>query len=468
MGIATVDIAIVAAYLLMTVLIGFYISKNASKNLDSYFLGGKNIPWYFLGISNASGMFDITGTMWMVYLCYVYGLKSIWIPWLWPVFNQIFLMVYMSAWLRKSNVLTGAEWIKTRFGSGRGAELSHIIVVVFAVVGVIGFLSYGFKGVGKFASVFFPYDLSPNTYGLIFMGITTLYVIKGGMYSVVFTELLQFLVMFVASIAVGVIAIRAVSPEALAAVTPSGWDDIFFGWRLDLNWSELMPQVNESITNDGWGIFGWFFIMMLFKGILVSAAGPAPNFDMQRILATKTPAEASKMSGFVNVVLIFPRYFLIAGLTVLALVFMKKDLLAMGSNMDFEMILPLAIQRFLPAGLTGLLLAGLIAAFMSTFASTVNAAPAYLVNDIYKKYINPHASDRKYIKMSYLASFAVVAVGISFGFMAESISSVTLWLVSGLWGGYTAANVLKWYWWRFNGHGYFWGMAGGIIASLLM
>ena len=72
-----------------------------------------------LGLSNASGQFDISGTMWMVTLAFIYGIKSAWVPWLWPVFNQIFLMVYLSVWLRRSNVLTGAEWIQTRFGKNK-------------------------------------------------------------------------------------------------------------------------------------------------------------------------------------------------------------------------------------------------------------------------------------------------------------------------------------------------------------
>jgi Na+/proline symporter len=114
-------------------------------------------------------------------------------------------------------------------------------------------------------------------------------------------------------------------------------------------------------------------------------------------------------------------------------------------------------------------MAGLIAAFMSTFAATVNAAPAYIVNDIYKRYINPNASDKQYVKMSYIISLSVVVVGISFGlFMVESIDGVTQWIVSSLWGGYAAANVLKWHWWRFNGHGYFWGMVLGLIGSLTL
>ncbi|MGA2145200.1 MAG: sodium:solute symporter family protein [Bryobacteraceae bacterium] len=463
-----IDIAIILAYLATSVLVGYWVSHRASRDMKAYFLGGNTMPWYVLGVSNASGMFDIAGTMWLVYLLFIYGLKSVWIPWLWPVFNQIFLMVYLSAWLRRSNVMTGAEWIVTRFGSGRGARLSHLIVVIYALVSVIGFLTYAFKGIGKFATNFLPWQLSANQYALILMGITTFYVVKGGMFSVVITEVIQFCILSVASIAIGLIAMTRVSPEMLHRAVPAGWDRLFFGWTLNLNWSGLIDSVNAKIAQDGYSLFGIFFMMLLFKGILVSMAGPAPNYDMQRILSTKNPREASLMSSWVNVVLIFPRYFMITGLTVLALVFYSDQIREMGSNIDFEMVLPYALGRFVPVGLVGLLMAGLLAAFMSNFAATVNAAPPYIVNDIYKRFINPNASSRTYVRLSYVSSFAVVVAGITVGWFVGSINSVIQWIVSALWGGYTASNVLKWYWWRFNGYGYFWGMVSGIGASLIL
>jgi Na+/proline symporter len=461
-----IDIAIILAYLAVSVTLGYWVSHRASKDTKAYYLGGNTLPWYFLGVSNASGMFDIAGTMWLVYLLFIYGLKSIWIPWLWPVFNQIFLMVYLSAWLRRSNVTTGAEWIKTRFGTGRGAQLSHLIVVVYALVSVIGFLTYGFKGIGKFAVDFLPWHMSANQYALILMGITTFYVVKGGMFSVVITEVLQFCILSVSSIAIGIIAISRVPAAALHKVVPAGWDQIWFGWHLNMDWSSLISSVNGKILEDGYTIFGAFFMMMLFKGILLSTAGPAPNYDMQRILSTRNPREACMMSALVNVVLNVPRYFMIAGLTILALVFYSAKIQAQGAGMDFEMVLPDALVRFVPAGLLGLVIAGLLAAFMSNFAATVNAAPPYLINDIYRRFINPHASERTYVRLSYVASFAVVALGISVGWFVGSIDSVIQWIVSALYGGYTASNVLKWYWWRFNGMGYFWGMVTGIAGSL--
>ena len=412
-------------------------------------------------------MFDITGTMWLVLMFLVYGVKGAWIPWIWPTFNQIFLMVYLSIWIRRSNVLTGSEWITTRFGNGKGAELSRISVLVFAMVSVIGFLAYAFQGIGKFASVFFPFDISPELYAITFMGITTIYVVLGGMYSVVFTDLIQFTLLTIVSFVIGFIAFTRVTPEALHAVIPNGWLDLAFTWELDLDWNDLIPAANNQIMADGWNLFTIFFMMMIFKGILISLAGPTPGYDMQRILAAKTPREAGLMSAIVSVCQI-PRWFMIVGITTLALVYFSNDLVAMGDNVDFELVLPWVISEFLPVGLVGFVLAGMLAAFMSTFDSTVNAGAAYLVNDVYKRYFNPNAPTGLYIKASYIASFLIVGVGIAFGFMSESVNSVTQWIVSGLFGGYTAPNILKWHWWRFNGFGYFYGMIAGVLAALIM
>jgi len=481
-----VDISIIILYLVITIFIGWYVSKKASENIQNYFLGGNSLPWYVLGISNASGMFDIAGTMLLVYLMTLYGLKSIWLPWLWPVFNQIFMMVYLSVWLRRSNVMTGAEWIKTRFGTGKGATLSHIIVVVFALVGVIGMLSYGFKGIGKFAATFLPSlvsvdtailhpQLNANLWAVILMGITTFYVVKGGMFSVVITEVLQYIILTIASIAIGIIAMNKVSPDMLRHVLPAGWKDLFFGWSMDLDWNSVkaatstkVSAFNEWITKDGYSMFGLFFMMMLFKGIFVSAAGPAPNYDMQRVLSTKSPKEAAKMSSLVSIVLNPPRYFMIAGITILALTNFDKLYTGGTGSPDFESILPQVMINYIPVGLLGLLLAGLFAAFMSNFAATVNSAPAYIVNDIYKRYINSNADSKKYVRLSYIVSIVIVIVGIAFGFVVESINEVMLWITAALWGGYVVSNILKWYWWRFNGYGYFWGMVAGIGSSLLI
>ena len=466
MILSPLDTGIIVIYFIAMLCIGLAVMRRASKNLDSYFLGGHSMPWWVLGLSNASAMWDITGTMWLVYNLYVYGMKGTWLPWLWPTFNQVFLAVYLAAWIRRSNVLTGAAWITTRFGEGRGGELSRMIVVVFALVSVIGFVAYAFEGVGKFTASFLPWDLSPDTYGIIILTITAIYVLLGGMLSVVITDVAQFLIMAFCSLAIAAIAMKDVSAEQIAAVVPEGWDSVFFGWRLDLDWSEILPALESNVAADGYTMFGLFFMAMLFKGILVSVAGPAPNYDMQRILAAKNSREASYMSAVVSAALL-PRWWMIAGIAVLALHFLSPTFAGMG-HADFEMVLPWVIKAKVPPLLLGVLLAGLLAAFMSTFSATLNAGGAYLVNDLYKRYIKKDATPRHYVGVSWLAQIAILVVGIFVGTQLASINQITQWIVSGLWGGYTAPNVLKWHWHRFNGYGYFWGMLSGLGMALAM
>jgi SSS family solute:Na+ symporter len=478
MKLHAIDIIIVLAYLVSVSLIGVFLSRRASRSLNSYLLGGKELPWYLLGLSNASGMFDISGTMWLVTIMFVYGLKSVWLPWLWPTFNQIFLMVFLSAWLRRSNVTTGAQWIGTRFGRGAGAQLSHAIVVVFAIVGCLGFMAYGFIGLGKFIQIFIPWETVspyvpfhvpdayvPHVYGLAFTIVAIFYTILGGMSSIVLADLVQYTIMTISAVIIGGIAMHELSAHPLAV--PEGWHSPFFGWNLGLDWKGIIDSVNDKITSDQFSWFSVIMMLMLFKGIGASAAGPAPNYDMQKILATRSPREAAMMSGFVSVVLMPVRYLMVVGFAVLGLLYYQRLNLIVAGKVDFEQILPSAINEFAPVGVLGCLLAGLLAAFLGTFAGTLNAAQAYIVNDLYLKYIQPGADNRRIAIINYSVGIVIVAVSVVLGVFAQDVNSLLQWIVSGLYGGYVASNVLKWYWWRFNGHGYFWGMLAGLVPALI-
>lgn len=476
----SIDIAIILTYLMITIVIGLVLRKRSQKDTGQYLLGGKSIPWYMLGLSNASGMFDISGTIWLVTLMFAYGIKSVWIPWLWPVFNQVFMMVYLSKWLRRSNVTTGAEWIGTRFGTGPGGKRSHMIIVIFALLSCLGFLAYGFIGLGKFVEIFIPWDTIsayipfnlpadyvPHFYGIIFTLFAIFYSLLGGMSGIVWADVVQFTIMTVAAVVIGYLGFVAVGENIL--LVPDNWMTPSFGWELDMDWSTIIPAVNEKIKSDGYSLFSIFFMMMVFKGVLVSMAGPPPNYDMQKVLSTKSPEEASKMSGFVSVVLMPIRYLMIAGFAALALIYYEKlDLITAAGDIDFELILPSAIKEFVPVGLLGLLLAGLLAAFMSTFAGTLNAAQAYLINDIFLKYKGDKVTQKQIKRANYGSGLVVVAISVILGFFIQDVNSILQWLVSALYGSYVVANVLKWHWWRFNGEGFFWGMVAGMIPALIL
>ena len=206
------------------------MKNRAKRSKDSYLMGGKKLPWYMLGLSDASDMFDISGTMLLVSMAFLYGFKSVWIPWMWPVFNQVFLMVFLSKWLRRSNATTGAEWLGTRFGlSDKGVKQSHAIVVVFALMLCIGYMAYAFVGVGEFLEIFIPYETVKNVfpfldqnveqftagtqqysdalyaakhltaqfYGVCICLVATFYSIVGGMHGIVLADFIKYMIMIV-------------------------------------------------------------------------------------------------------------------------------------------------------------------------------------------------------------------------------------------------------------------------------
>jgi len=368
-----IDLLIIALYIILTVGVGIWVSKRASKGLDSYFLGGKSIKWYYLGLSNGSGMFDVSGTAWMVGILFLYGVKSFMFMWLWPIWNQIFVMMFLAVWIRRSNIMTGSEWILTRFGDNKPGRASHLIVAIFAVIAAIGFIAYFFEGVGKFMTIILPWDLtlqigsiillnSEQSYAFIIIFLTTLYTIKGGMFSVVATEVLQYGIMVIAGLLVVGYSFFAISDLEINSVITEEWRNVFFGWELETHWTDKYQAFNDLIDSEGFKMFGAFIGMTLFKGFFASLAGPTPSFDMQRILSTKTVKEAAYMSGFTNLILFIPRYLLIGGIVVIALVTLSPEMISDSAftGADLEILLPKVINFHIPIGVKGLLLAGLL------------------------------------------------------------------------------------------------------------
>lgn len=477
MRMQALDLSIIFLYLGAIVGIGFAARRRARTTKRAYLLGDNRLPWPLLGLSNAASMFDISGTVWLVTILVVYGLKSIWLPWLWPIFNQIFLMVFLSAWIRRSGVTTGAEWLRTRFGEGRDAERSQLIMVVFALIMGIGSLTYAFIGLGKFVEVFLPweavrpyvpFEIPPyyvaHFYGLVFTLAATLYTVLGGMVSIVWADLLQFAIMATGALVIGITAMQMLATQSLPV--PSGWHSAAFGWRLELDWEESLAAIRQRLVTDGFEPFGFFFTMMLCKGVLASLAGPAPTSDLQKILSARNAREAALMSGSVSLILMPLRYFMVAGFAVMGLLYFSDLDLSVAGRLDLEQVMPAVLGRFFPVGVLGLLLAGFLAAFVSSFAATLNAAQAYLVNDLYVRYLHPAAGPREITRIAWISGLLLAATSIFFGFFAKNVNDVVQWIVSGLYGSYLAANLLKWYWWRFNGAGYFWGMVGGLIPAL--
>ncbi len=435
----------------MVIGIGFWCRHLAAKNLDSYFLAGKNMHWLALAMSGSVSTFDITGTMWIVTLLTLFGMRSMWNHWMWGFLMAAFFMSYMGKWVRRSGVMTGAEWMVTRFGDRVDGKTARISYTVMAVVMLTGLIGYAFQGIGKFASVYITFGLPPEkaamVCGVLIFSVTTLYALLGGLYGVVVTNVIQTVILSLASLVIAGVAYSQISPVMLAEALPADWTSLAPKWRLDAATS--LPKAYA-----GYELFGALVIVWVLKGLLLNLGGPGQMTDFQAFLAARNPREAAKLgaawSGFLVV-----RWAMCMGIALLALTGLE-------ASGDPEKVMPMVLQEYLPAGLRGLVIAGLLAAFMSTFSATVNAAASYLVRDLWQPLVG-ETDQRSLVRASYVATVAVVVAGTTIGVLSDSIRQIWDWLMIALGAAFVVPNVLRWYWWRLNG----WGYSAGTLAGLL-
>ena len=443
-----IDIAIIVFYFVVVMGLGFWYQRRASKNLESYFLGGRKLHWLALAMSGSVATFDITGTMWIVSLLFLLGMKSMWIHWMWGFLMGAFFMSYMGKWVRRSKVMTAAEWMVTRFGTEKGGKIARTSYALMAVITLASFIGYAFQGIGKFTAVYLP--ISPANAAVIVISLTTLYVILGGYFSVVVTQVIQTVILTLSSILIAVVAYIKLTPELIAEKVPAGWASLLPQWRLD----EL-----AGTEHAGYELFGALVIVWVLKGFLLNAGGPAQMYDFQLFLATRDARDASKVGAAWSFFLI-ARWGMAAGITLLAIA-------GIANVTDPEQVMPLVLHRFLPVGVRGVVIAGLLAAFMSTFSATINSAASFVVRDLVQPYTDRKIGAKDWVKYSRIATLFIVLIGIAIGFQAKSIAQIWNWMMMALGAGIIIPNVLRWYWWRMTGWGYAAGIAGGILLSLI-
>jgi len=463
----SIDYWIIVLYFGIVIGLGFWYRRRASRSLGAYFLGGKSIHWLALAMSGSVSNFDITGTMWIISILFVLGMKSMWHHWMWGFLMGAFFMSYMGKWVRRSNVMTAAEWMKTRFGSDAGGRLARTAYALMAVITLASFIGYAYQGIGKFASVYIPLESlaqytsspwlqnlftehEPDVLAVTIIGVTTLYVILGGLYSVVVTDVIQTIILTVGSIFIAYIAWSKLTPDLLAHL-PQGWTSLNVPWRIE----ELAGTKNAEFE-----FFGALVIVWILKGLLLNAGGPAQMYDFQRFLAARDARDAAKVGAAWSFFLIV-RWAMAIGIALLAIT-------GVTGVTDSEKVMPLVLLEFLPVGIRGIVIAGLLAAFMSTFSSTVNSGASFIVRDIWQPYFRPRAGDRESVRFSYLATLLLVLVGVAIGFQAKSIARIWNWMMMALGAGVVIPNVLRWYWWRMNGWGYSLGTLVGILLSLII
>ncbi len=463
---STVDLIIVIIYLLAIVIVGLLVQKKASKDINSYFLGNRKLPWWVLGASGMASNTDIAGTMINTAFIYALGTKGFFIEIRGGVtLIMAFLMVFMGKWNRRSQVMTQAEWMHFRFGTGKEGDFARIISAIAAIVMTVAMVTYFVIGAGKFVGAFL--GIEPIYASLLMVVLAMIYTVASGLYGVVWTDVFQGVFIFGVILYITGMAMSTVNlPQEFFVSVPMA-DGSFTAIKTTLaEWSRIIPP-NEMNMPEGstfaiYNLFGIAIMFYLFKVTLEGASG-AGGYMLQRYFAAKSDREAGMLSLFWTCLLAF-RWPLIASFAMLGIYHGIET----GSVIaDPELVLPTVIKNYIPAGVRGFLIAGLMAAAMSTFDSTVNAGAAYWVKDLYQAYLRPRASEKDLMFQARLASVGIVLLALLFSLTISNINEIWGWITMGIGAGMFIPQVIRWYWWRFNGYGFAIGTAVGMTAAVL-
>ena len=462
-----IDYGIVALYLTTIVLIGLYLQRKASRGIDSYFLGNRNMPWWALASSGMSSNLDISGTMIIAALIYALGVKGFYIELRGGVtLIMAFLMIYMGKWNRRSGAMTLAEWMELRFGKGTQGQAARLITAIASIMMTIAMVTYFALGGGKFLDSFLGlhnYLGLPSEFwaAALLIAVAMIYTVASGLYGVVWTDVFQGFLIFGAILYMASKAFTITLPEEFSISLPL-FDGGFERYTTTLKeWTSVLPSTKLDIDQASqYSIYNLFGIAVMFYilKVVLEGSGGTGNYMLQRYFAARNDREAGLLSAFWVFLLSF-RWIFIGAIAVIGV--------SLGSKIsDPELVLP-AVVNTLPIGVKGFMVAGLMAAGMSTFDSTVNAGAAYWVKDIYQLYINPKASHKQLMRHSYLASILIVIFGLGLMLVFKNINSVWGWITMSIGSGMLIPMLLRWYWSRMNGWGFSIGILSGMIAAIL-
>lgn len=459
------DYSIIALYLGAILALGFWLQRRAAAGIESYFLGNRKLPWWALGASGMASNTDLAGTTVLASLVYALGTKGFFIGIRGDiVLVMAFFMVFMGKWTRRSQAMTLAEWMHLRFGTGRAGDWARLLSASANLTTNIWIISFFAVGGGKFFGELLGIDDRLAAIATILLA--TIYTVVSGFQGVIWTDVFQGGLVFLAIVYVCVLAMQTVTlPESFTVSLPlpegqfqpldvslADWHRLWPGTTLDLPGS-------HSIYN----LFGVTVFFYLLKTSLEGVGGVG-GYMSQRYFAAKSDREAGLLSLF-WVVLLSCRMPLVTAFAVLGIHYglTQGEVIA-----DPELVLPIVIDRYVPTGIKGLLVACFVAAAMSTFDSVINSGAAYWVKDIYQAFLKPEASEGELLLQGRLASVGIVVLGLLLGQSAANAGDIWGWLTFAFGSGLFVPLVLRWYWWRFNGYGFAVGTIAGMVAAIAL
>jgi Na+/proline symporter len=460
MALSTLDWSVIAAYFIMSLLVGLYYTRRAGSNISEYFLSGRDLPWWLAGTSMVATTFAADTPLAVTEMVARNGVAGNWLWWAMLPSGMLTVFFFARLW-RRAEVMTDVEFAELRY-SGRPAAFLRGFRAIYLGLGVnliiMGWVNLGMAkvlsgtlGIGKWEALTFC------------LGITFLYSILSGLWGVVVTDAIQFVIAIGGSIALAYFGVKAVGGldalhAGLSAATPAGGTEPFG------------PKV-VSLLPDGSAL--WMLPLMTLAVYLCvnwwaswypGAEPGGGGYVAQRIFSTRNERHGLLATLWFNVAhyALRPWPWILVALCSLVL-FPAGAVNPETGQIDPAFGYIRVMTDYLPFGFRGLLLASFAAAYMSTIATQMNWGASYLVNDFYRRFVKADGTDGHYVFMSRMATLLTVLLSIVVTYFMNRITQGWELLLS-IGAGTGLVYILRWYWWRVNA----WSEISAMIAALVV
>ena len=446
----TIDYLVIVTILLSLIGVGLYFTRRGGADMDAFFVSGRSLPWYIGGTSMIATSFAADTPLWVSALVRSHGVHYIWQFWA-PLIGAVLAVVYFGRKWRRMALITDVEFTEARYQGApaktlrcwSGAWGALVICPLISAWVIKAMETISREAMGLPPESQLAVTIAVVAVALLMCGLS-------GLFGVVYTDFIQFLLATLGTILLAVLSVREVGGlgamvEQLRAMGEWGGNQL-----------SIAPSIGSGEGQmSAWNAIGYF-------GFLWIAVGLSGGYQAQRLLASKDAKHASYaqlMHSVVYYAIMAWPWILVALCSLILMPELDVD--------DQSAAYPRMIVAILPVGLRGLLVAALLAAFISTISTLFNWGSSYLVNDIYRRFLNPDATERNYVLIARIATFFMAVAGAYISIRAENIQQL-LTLAYVLSSAGVVPGVLRWLWWRMNGKGELAGLAVGWVLTILL
>jgi len=450
----TYDYLVIGLYAIVMIVVGWLAQRRGNKNLADYFTGGKNLPWWLVGTSMVATTFAADTPLAVTGIVAAEGVAGNWIWWNFLFSGMITVFVYAKLW-KRADVITDVEFIEKRYSGKPAAALRgfRAMYLAFPINCII--LGWVTVGMAKILSVITP--LNEWSLILILYGLTGLYIMLSGLWGVVVTDVIQFVIAMGGSILLAVLAVQHVG----------GLDGLKHELNLQFgeghHYLDFIPIDNPELMMSTFLIWiGMMWWASWYPGMEPGGGG----YVAQRMFSAKNENHA--MGG----TLFF--YVLHFALRPWPWILVALVSLVMYPNLvDKELGYPMLMLELLPPGLFGLLVVAFLSAFISTVSTHLNWGASYAVNDVYARFIKPvdqfpdeETAGRHYVWVSRIATLVIMGFAILVSWFFDDVKDG--WeAILALGAGTGPVYLLRWFWWRINAWSEIAAMSGAAIGVVL-